>query len=287
MKTAKLLLVLSMVIFGSIAPFVKNIGVSSSEIALYRSVIALILIGAFLLLKGQKFNFKNIKKDVLLLFLSGAAMGFNWIFLFEAYNYTSVSVATLSYYFSPIILVALSCMFLGEKLNLKTLLCFIFALVGMVLIIGPNDLIAGSSSITGVLLGLIAAVLYAVVVFLNIFIKNVSGIERTFLQFLSAVVVLLPYVLLTDGINLLSLNTKGLTCLLIVGIVHSGICYCLYFSSIKKLKGSEVAVLSYIDPLFAVLISFIFLKEPFTLTQATGGLMILLASFFINKKSTD
>lgn len=287
MKTSKLLLVLSMVIFGSIAPFVKNIGLSSGEIALYRSLIALVLIGLFLLFTKRKFDFKDIKKDVLLLFFSGAAMGFNWIFLFEAYNYTSVSVATLSYYFSPIILVALSCMFLGEKLNLKTALCFLFALIGMVLIIGPRNLIAGNSSITGVLLGLIAAMLYAVVVFLNIFIKNVSGIERTFLQFLAAAIVLLPYVLLTDGINLLTLNTKGLICLLIVGIVHSGICYCLYFSSIKKLKGSEIAVLSYIDPLVAVLISFIFLKEPFTLAQAVGGGLILLASFFINKKSTD
>lgn len=287
MKQAKLFMVLSMIIFGSIAPFVKNINLSSSEIALFRSLIAVVLIGLFLLITRQKLDFKGVKKDVLLLFISGAAMGFNWIFLFEAYNYTSISVATLSYYFSPIILVVLSCLFLGEKLNLKTSLCFIIAVIGMVLIIGVNNLSIGNSSATGVLLGLMAAVLYAVVVFLNMFIKNVSGIKRTFLQFLSAAVVLFPYVLLTDGINIISLDNTGIISLLIVGVVHSGLCYCLYFSSIKRLKGSEVAVLSYIDPLVAVLISFVFLNEPFTLTQALGGIMILVSSFFINKNRAE
>ena len=287
MKNAKLFMVLSMTIFGSIALFVKNINLSSAEIALFRSLIAIILIGTVLWVTRQKIEIKNIKKDVLLLFLSGAVMGFNWIFLFEAYNFTSVSVATLSYYFSPVLVVAFSSIFFKEKLTLKTVICFIFALIGMVLIIGINNLSLGVGSAKGVFLGLIAALLYAVVVLLNMFIKNVSDIQRTFLQFLSAAVVLLPYVLFTGGINLLSLNTKGIISLLIVGIVHSGICYCLYFASIKRLKGSQVAVLSYIDPLVAVIISFLFLKEPFTLTQALGGLLILLSSFFINKNRAE
>ena len=283
----KLLLVLSMIIFGSVALFVKQIGLSSGEISLYRALIALILIGLYLLITKQKIDFKTLKKDILLLFLSGAAMGFNWIFLFEAYNYTSVSVATLSYYFSPVILVVLSSVFLKEKLNLKSVLCFLVAVIGMVLIIDPKNLFGNDGSITGVLLGLMAALLYAVVVFLNMFIKNVSGIKRTFLQFLAAAVLLFPYVLLTDGINILNLTSVGLTSLLILGIVHSGIAYCIYFSSVKNLKGSEIAVLSYIDPLVAVIISFVFLKEPFSLLQAVGGLLILVSSLLINKKSTE
>lgn len=284
---SKLFMVLSMVIFGSVALFVKKVGLGSGEIALYRSLIALILIGVYLLANKQKIDFKSIKKDILLLFLSGTALGFNWIFLFEAYNYTSVSVATLSYYFSPVILVVLSCVFLGEKLNLKTVLCFIVAVIGMVLIIDPKTLFGEGGSIMGVLLGLIAAVFYAVVVLLNMFIKNVSGIKRTFLQFLAAATLLLPYVLFTNGINILSLNSDGLISLLILGIVHSGVAYCIYFSSVKNLKGSEVAVLSYIDPLVAVIISFVFLKEPFSLPQAIGGLLILTSSLLINKKRAD
>lgn len=287
MKNAKLFMVLSMTVFGSIALFVKNINLPSAEIALFRSLIAIVLIGAVLLVTRRKIEFKNIKKDVLLLFLSGAVMGFNWIFLFEAYNFTSVSVATLSYYFSPVLVVIFSSLLFKEKLTLKTIICFIIALIGMVLIIGVNNLSLGAGSAKGVFLGLIAALLYALVVLLNMFIKNVSDLERTFLQFLSAAIVLLPYVLFTGGINLLTLNTKGIISLLIVGVFHSGICYCLYFASIKRLKGSQVAVLSYIDPLVAVIISFLFLKEPFTLTQALGGLMILLSSFFINKNRAD
>ena len=126
-------------IFGTLAPFVRNISVSSGELALYRAVLAAVLIGIFLLITGQKIPFGGIKKEVPLLLLSGMAMGFNWILLFEAYKYTSVSAATLSYYFAPII-VTIVCPFLfHEKLTAKQILCFVMSTVGVFLITGIPD----------------------------------------------------------------------------------------------------------------------------------------------------
>ena len=273
--SARTMLILSMGIFGTIGLFVRNIPLPSGEIALYRAVLAALLIGGFLLVTKQKIPFSKIKKEIPLLVLSGVAMGFNWILLFEAYKYTTVSVATLSYYFAPVIVTVACPILFKEKMIAKQWVCFLMSTIGIVLITGIGDLSQGSSHLKGIAFGLGAASLYATVILVNKFIKNVEGIHRTFLQFIAAIIVLVPYVLLTDGVNLQSLNGKGWAFLLVIGLVHTGITYCLYFSSLKELPGQKAAILSYIDPLDAVLISVVVLNEKMTVMQIVGGLLIL------------
>ena len=267
--------VVSMAIFGTIALFVRNISVSSSELALYRAVLAVAVLSGVFLLTGQNIPFREIKKELPVLLLSGVAMGFNWILLFEAYKYTTVSVATLSYYFAPV-LVTLACPILfKEKIGAKQWLCFGMSTLGIILITGVGDLSAGSDHLKGILFGLSAACLYATVVLLNKFIKGVTGLHRTFLQFAAAVAVLTPYVALTDGFTLGSLELSGWICLLVVGLVHTGLAYCLYFSSIEAISGQQAAILSYVDPLMAIFVSVLLLGESMTLVQALGGALIL------------
>ncbi len=275
LKKAEFKLALSMVIFGTLAPFVRNISVSSGEIALYRAMFASVLILVYIIFSKQKIPSAKIKKDIPLLLASGAFMGINWILLFEAYKYTTVSLATLSYYFAPV-LVTLACPLLfREKMSLKNWVCFIASTIGLIMITGIGDISQSSSHITGILFGLGAAVFYASVILINKFIKSTQGLYRTFLQFLAAVIVLIPYVLFTSGINLSSLNSVGITSLLIVGLVHTGIAYVLYFSSLKELPGQKTAILSYIDPLCAVLISVFILGEEIKTLQIIGGILIL------------
>lgn len=272
---ARTMLIVSMTIFGTIGLFVRNIPLPSGEIALYRAALAASLIGLFLLITKQKIPFSKIKKEIPLLILSGVAMGFNWILLFEAYKYTTVSVATLSYYFAPVIVTIACPILFKEKMGAKQWICFIMSTLGIVLITGIGDLSQGSSHLKGIAFGLGAASLYATVILVNKFIKNVEGIHRTFLQFLAAIAVLVPYVFLTDGVNLKTLNGKGWAFLLVIGLIHTGITYCLYFSSLKELPGQKAAILSYIDPLVAVLISVVVLHEKMTVMQIVGGLLIL------------
>lgn len=267
-------LIVSMTIFGTLGPFVRNISVSSGELALYRAILAALLITGFLLITKQKIPFASIKKEVPLLLASGVAMGINWILLFEAYKYTTVSVATLSYYFAPVIVTVICPILFKEKLTSKQIICFIMSTIGLVLITGIGD-VNGSNNIIGILFGLGAAVFYASVVLLNKFIKNVEGIHRTFLQFIAAIIVLVPYVLMTSGVTLGGLDGVGWINLLIVGFIHTGVTYCIYFSSLKELPGQQVAILSYIDPLVAVLISVTLLSESMTLWQVVGGTLIL------------
>lgn len=269
------MLIVSMAVFGTLAPFVRNISVSSEELALYRAVLAALLIGVFLLVTGQRIHLKGLGRDLPLLLFSGMAMGINWILLFEAYKYTTVAISTLSYYFAPVIVTVVCPFLFKEKLTKRQILCFVMSTIGLALVIGITNLGSGGNDMLGVIFGLGAACFYATVILLNKFIKGVAGIHRTFLQFVAAIMILVPYVAVSGGSTLGSLSGTGWVCLLIVGLVHTGITYCLYFSSLKELPGQEAAILSYIDPLVAVVIGVVVLGEPLNWQQLVGGGLIL------------
>ena len=264
----------AMVIFGTISIFVKNIAVTSGEIAFWRVLIALAVILAFKLIRREKLPIKEAKEDVIWLVLSGVAIGVDWILFFEALKYASVSITTLTYYFCPVLLMVLSPLIFKERINGKQWLFFLMATLGLVLIVGART--SGSDKeLIGIALALCAAFCYAFIIIINKRIKSVSGIDKTVFQFISALALLCVYVPLTSGFQVSALDTKGLVCLGVVGLVHTGFAYCLYFSSISKLLAQKVALLGYIDPVVAVIASVVLLQEKITLWQLVGGLMII------------
>lgn len=272
---ARLQMTLSAAAFGTIPLFVRALALTSGEIALYRAVIATVLIGVCLLFSRDKTKFSALRKELPLLLISGIAIGFNWILLFEAYRYTTVSEATLCYYFAPVLVTLASTVFFRERLGWQQILCFAMSTLGVILIV-----VTGGSGVVqnrplGILMGLGAAVLYASVVLINKSIKNVGGIQRTFYQFLAAAVVLLPYVACTNGFHLDSLAWNGWLNLLVLGVFHTGITYFLYFSSLKELSGQEASILSYIDPLVAIAVSVVALGEAVTPVQILGGALVI------------
>lgn len=271
---ARFEIVFSMAAFGTIAVFVRNTGLPSGEVALYRAVIAALALFLWQLCTRQTVRWKDVKKELPLLFVSGAAMSVNWILLFEAYKYTTVAMATLSYYFAPVIMTAASTVLFREKLTGKQVTCFVMSTLGLVMVIGVSGG-GGSHDLLGILLGLGAAVFYAAVVLINKGIRHVSGLNRTFMQFLAAILVMTLYISVTGGSHLAGLDMTGAVNLMVVGVFHTGICYCMYFSSLRYLKGQEASILSYIDPVVAVILSVAVLHEPVSPIQAAGGFVIL------------
>lgn len=273
---AKLRNVSAMLIFGTIGLFVKNIDLTSSEIALVRGVIGGIVLIIVSLLTKHKVSFKDVKENLLLLLLSAGAIGLNWIFLFQAYKYTTISNATLSYYFAPVFVMLLSPLILKEKLTLKKILCVACAMLGMMFIVGNSGGVAeGRNDFLGISYGLAAAAFYASVVLMNKFLKNLKSLETTYIQLILAAVVLMPYVFTVEGFNIFRMPVSSIPYILILGVVHTGLAYLLYFSSLKELKGQTIAVMSYIDPISAVIISAIFLRERMGVLQIVGGTLIL------------
>lgn len=284
--TGKIKMIVTMLIFGSVGLFVKNINLSSSEIALLRGVIGCITLIAAGLLINQTIRFRTTKKNIMLLCLSGGALGFNWMFLFEAYRYTTISNATISYYFAPIFVMILAPFILKEKMARFKVGSIIAAIIGIFFIVGiDNGDHISQHHVMGVFFGLLAAAFYASVMFINKFIRNLSDQETTIGQLAMASIVILPYVFVTEGLNVKNLDIQSLLFILIVGILHTGFAYMLYFSALKQLDGQRIALYSYIDPIFAIVLSALLLNETFTFIQAVGGTLILGATFINEQKN--
>lgn len=276
---AKLNMILSMVIFGTIGIFVRNIPLPSSMIALVRGSVGMLFLLAVICVKRQRLSWAAIRKNVLWLIFSGTFLGFNWILLFESYHYTTVATSTLCYYMAPILVILASPVLLKERLTVKKILCVLAALLGMVCISGVLQTgIPTPAEGKGILLGLAAAVLYAAIVLMNKQIHDISAYDKTILQLGISALVLLPYCMLTVSSDALTVSPYSLGLLLLVAILHTGVAYYLYFGSIEYISGQTAAIISYIDPVIAVLASVLILKEPLLLSEGLGALLILGAA---------
>ena len=274
---AKLSLIISMFVFGTIGIFRKYVPLSSGLIAISRGYIgAVVLILLIVLIKKQKIAIGAIKSNLFLLCLSGGFIGINWILLFESYQYTSVATATLCYYMAPVFVVVAAPFLFKEKITLKKAICVAVALVGMVLVSGIIETgFTGVGELKGILLGLGAALFYASVIVLNKKIKNVPIYEKTIVQLMSAATVLVPYSLLVEDNSAVEITPLVIIMLAIVGVVHTGISYALYFSSIEKLNTQTVAIFSYIDPIVAIILSAVILSEKMSAFGVIGAILIL------------
>lgn len=278
--SSKISLAGAMVVFGTIGLFVRNIAMPSSVIAFIRGAVGTAFLVIFCLVTGKKFAFDKVKEKFLLLCLSGAAIGVNWIFLFEAYRYTTVATATLCYYMAPIFVIVMSSFIYKEKLTAKKICCTLAALVGMVFVSGVAETGIGNvSEMKGVILGVLAAVFYASVVLMNKSLGSVPAYDKTIVQLFGAAAVILPYCLATVKADDISLDKKSVIMILIVSIVHTGICYTAYFGSMKNLQSQTIAIMSYIDPIVAVVLSALVLKESMSPLSIVGAVMILSATF--------
>ena len=286
----RLKFIIAMLTFGTVGILVRWINLPSGVIALVRGGIAtLLLLILSRFTKGEK-DKGALKKNMLLLLLSGAGVGFNWILFFEAQRHTTVAVATLCYYLAPVFVILLSPIALKEKLTLKKALCVTVALIGMVFVSGVLENGGGDSAdFKGVLFGISAAALYAIVVIMNKKMDGIGGFDRTFFQMGFATLALVPYVLFTQLGTPLTLTVKSVILLLVLGVVHTGICYVMYFAALKELPAQTSSILSYIDPVSAIIFASIFLKENLSLFGTIGAVLLLgsmlVSEIHIKKKS--
>ncbi|MGM9595958.1 MAG: DMT family transporter [Oscillospiraceae bacterium] len=264
----------SMLIFGTLGVVRRYVPLSSAMLALCRGVLGSVFLLVFVLVRGGKLKLPE-RKATLWLVLTGAVMGLNWMLLFEAYNYTTVAAATMCYYMQPTIVILLSPIVFRERLGAKRLACAFAAIVGMLFVSGVLSGGAGQVHIGGILFGLGAAAFYATVIILNKKIVVGDIYAKTIIQLAGAALVMIPYVLLTEGVPDLSMSAAGVGTVLLVGIVHTGITYALYFGSMQRLRAQTVAVLSYIDPVFALLLSAAVLHESLTPLGIVGAVLII------------
>ena len=273
---AKANLIFAVAAFGTIGIFVRGIGLPSSVIALVRGAVGAAFLLLLARLRHTPIDRGLLRRRLGLLVLSSAMMSFNWITLFESYRYTTVATATLCYYMAPIFVTLASPVLLKERLTLRKLLCVSMALWGMVFVSGvPQSGMPAPAEMRGILLALCSAALYAGVILINKCLPEVPAYDRTLFQLAAAAVVMVPYILLTEEVSALRFTLTGTLLLLIVAVFHTGWCYALYFGSMTLLPAQTVALFSYIDPIVAVLLSALLLKEPLGWSGMLGAALVL------------
>lgn len=278
-KKSLILFVSAMLIFGTVGIFRRFIPVSSALLACFRGLSGALFLVIPAFIQKKKLRNNIGKKNFLILIVTGILIGLNWLLLFEAYNYTTVATATLCYYMEPTIVVLLSPLVLKEKLTVKKSLCALAAIVGMVFVSGVIE--GGGMSFTdfkGVLFGLGAAVLYSAVVLTNKKVPGIDAYEKTTIQLFSASIILVPYLLIFEDFTAIKLNALAIIMMIIVGLLHTGIAYAMYFGSMDGLQAQSIAIFSYLDPIFAVILSAVLLREPMTLFGIIGAVLIIGAA---------
>jgi len=274
-----------MVIFGVVGVFAKYIDLSSIEIALFMSLIGSLLLFVISFITKNKVSWLNMKKNALALLLASIALSGNWIFLFQSYKETTIANAALSYYFAPVLVTVMSPIVLKEKLSLKKVLCVCGALFGLILILQSGRNGEDGNHLIGIVYGLIAATFYAVLTLTNKFIRNMTGLEITIAQLFLSSILLMPCIFITgEKLGFHQLSGNSIVLILILGILHAGVGFYLFFSGMKGLGGQSIAILSYVDPLTSLLISALVIGESMTLIQVLGAIL-LLGSTFVSEVS--
>lgn len=275
-NSARIKLITAMVIFGTIGVIRKYIPLSSSVVALARAAIGTVFLLIVFTIQKEKIEWTILKKKIVPLLISGVLLGANWICLFEAYNYTTVAVATICYYMAPVFIILVSPFVLKEKITLLQGVCAACSVFGMVLV--SNVLETGFSGMRGIVFGLVAAVMYAVIVITNKQLGEISGTVRTLCQLGISAITLSVYVAMTENFDASQWSGKVIILLLVAGIVHTGIAYALYFGCMGDLPARTLALFSYIDPVLAVVLSVVLLKEQMSLLNLIGVVLVIGAT---------
>ena len=272
MKTAYFKYIFALLLFGSNGIVASFIDLSSHEIVLLRTFIGSLLLIAIFFLTREKLTFYRHKKQFACLALSGVAMGASWVFLYEAYSQIGVSLASLTYYCGPVIVMMLSPILFKEKLTKTKVISFVAVLIGIFLVNGTafnND-----KNMWGIFCGLMSALCYSFMVIFNKKAKNITGLENSMLQLFISFITVAIFVLIKQGYNI-QIPQSSIIPILILGLINTGIgCY-FYFSSIGRLPVQTVAICGYLEPLSAVIFSVIFLKEIMLPIQVIGAILII------------
>ena len=277
-KNARLSLVLTMMLFGTIGTISRFINMPSSIICLGRAAVAVIVILLILSLRKEQIDRESIKRNIGWLILSSTLLCINWICQFEAFKYTTIATSTLCYYMQPIFYIIAGAIVLKERANAKKWICVLVAFLGMIFVSGVIQVGFDISELKGAIYGVVGGFFYAMVVLINKYMKDISPVNTTIMQMAFVTIIMTPYALATGDFGRVNITTVGIICLIVLGAVHTGLAYIIYFDSVNKLSTQTVGILSYIDPVEAVLLSALFLREPITIWTIIGAILILGAT---------
>jgi len=278
-KRGSLEMVAAMLISGSIGWFVLMSGQPVINVVFWRCAIGALVLLIVCALLGQLKRARLTQATLLLAIAGGVALVVNWLLLFAAYSYSSISIATAVYNTQPFMLVGFGALFLGEKLTIRKLFWLLLAFIGMILVVSaqPNSPAGQQSYLWGILLSLGAAFFYALMALTAKRLKGTTPHLIALIQVTVGVVMLLPFV---DSHAQASPAQWGM--LATLGIVHTGLMYVLLYGAIQKLPTHLTGSLSFIYPIAAMGVDRLAFGHHLVMLQFAGVAIILLAAAGMN-----
>ena len=274
--------ILAVFLYGTIGLFLRFVTLPSEIVALARGVIGSAFILMYLKLKHRKIDREAVCRNLFWLSAGGIGLGLNWIFLFAAYTTTTVAIASLCNYMAPAIVVLIAPLLLHEPLEKRKLPCVAAALVGIILVSGVWNGSVGS--ISGVIMGLAAALCFVGIVICNRKIHDIDAMDKSVVQLAVSALTILPYVLVRNFHASLQWTLPSVLIILMLGAIHTGVAYCLYFSGMGSLPVHTVAILGYLEPVVSVLCSALFLHESMGPAGWAGAVLIIGAAVLSERK---
>lgn len=277
MKHYKAKYILSVIIYGTIGYILHFINLPSEIVVLGRGVIGSIFIYLYLRFTRQKMEVEAIKKNLKYLIPSGIALGLNWVFLFASYRVSTVALGSLCNYMAPIILIVISPIVFKEEIAFKKVICVIVAFIGIVLVSGilESDVVV---NVEGIVLGLLAAICFVLIIIFNKRLRGVPVYDKVIVQLATSAITVLPYAIFNNINTHLVFDTRSVLLIILLGVVHTGLAYCLYFGSINNIPVQSVAILGYIEPVCGILTSVLLLHEPISFLGIIGGVLIIVSA---------
>ena len=266
----------AVVLYGTIGLFLRYVALPSELVAMCRGVIGAAFILIYLAARHTRPDGRAIRANLKWLLASGFCLGLNWVFLFAAYMKTTVAIASLCNYMAPIIVILVAPLLLREKLDVRKLPCVAAALIGIILVSGVTS-VSGFDP-TGVALGLAAAVCFVCIVLCNRRLRDISAMDRAVVQLVVSALTILPYVIVHNRGTVLTFDLRSVLIILLLGVVHTGAAYCLYFSGMGNLPVQTVAILGYLEPVVSVVCSAFFLRERMTKWGWLGAFLVIAAA---------
>lgn len=293
-KKERLKLALISATFGTVGLFTHFIPLSSAAIVFYRALLGGLFIIVMIKLSGKDIDIKSMRDNLIVLIFTGFFMALNWVLQFEAFKVSSVAIGTVCYNMMPIFLLIIASFMFNEKITLKSGLCILIATIGVILVSNVVNVGFKSNEVLGCVYGILGAIFYALIVTFNRKLSQIETHDKVIFQFMFSAFVMFFYVILIERKSLifdnnLSNNSKviGAICMLVLSFFHTGFCYVHYFNAVSRLKAETVAILTYIDPVVALFLSYFVLKENMTALQFLGAVLILGSTLFNELSKTS
>lgn len=273
--------------FGTVGLVTHFIPFSSAVIVFYRALLGGLFIATMVVLSGNRIDVKSMKENLIILICTGFFMGLNWVLQFEAFKVSSIAIGTVCYNMMPIFLLIIASFTFNERITLKSFLCIMIATIGVVLVSNVINVGIKSDEVLGCVYGILGAIFYALIVTFNRKLKQIQTHDKVIFQFGFSTLIMAIYVGLIEKSSFIfdsSLPRNemiiGIICILLLSFFHTGFCYVHYFNAVSNLKAETVAILTYIDPVVALLLSYFLLKENMTHLQLLGAFLILGSTLF-------